>query len=184
MAIVRIDPVLSHNFLVTFVDSTSVLATVASGLQNLVVGGFSECSGLEGSVQVEEYKEGGNNATTLKFPGRMNWSNITLKHGVTINTGLWSWYSQYMSGRGKRRDGLIVLQNDQLLPIAVWSFKRGIPVKWTGPQLNATQNSVAITSLEIAHEGLDLLTALPDPMDLAGSLDISASVSLSGGIGG
>jgi len=183
MAIVRLDPVLAYNFLITFVDSTSVLATLASGLQNLVVGGFSECSGLEGSLQVEEYKEGGNNSTTLKFPGRMNWSNITLKHGVTVNTGLWNWYSQYMNGRGRRRDGLIVLQNDEMIPVAVWKFTRAFPVKWTGPQLNAAQNSVAVESLEIAHEGLQLMTALPDPGDLAASLEISGSIDISGGIG-
>ena len=32
----------------------------------------------------------------------------------------------------------------------------GIPVKWTGPSLNASQSNVAIEALEIAHEGLEL----------------------------
>jgi phage tail-like protein len=181
---IRLDPVLAHNFLISFVDSTSVLASIASGVQGPVVGGFSECSGLEGSVQVEEYREGGNNSTTLKFPGRMNWSNLTLKHGVTVNTGLWNWFSQYKSGRGKRRDGLILLQNDELVPVAVWRFVRAFPVKWTGPQLNAAQSSVAIESLEIAHEGLQLMTALPDPMDLAASVELGAALDIGGGLGG
>ena len=38
----------------------------------------------------------------------------------------------------------------------VWMFQRGIPMKWVGPSLNATQSAVAIESLEIAHEGLTL----------------------------
>jgi phage tail-like protein len=38
----------------------------------------------------------------------------------------------------------------------MWKFKRGIPVKWSGPALNASQNSVAVESLEIAHEGLEM----------------------------
>jgi hypothetical protein len=29
-----------------------------------------------------------------------------------------------------------------------------LPVKYTGPSLNATQSSVAIEAIEIAHEGL------------------------------
>jgi phage tail-like protein len=40
--------------------------------------------------------------------------------------------------------------------VKVWKFKRGIPTKWVGPSLNATQNAVAIESLEIGHEGLFL----------------------------
>ncbi|MFN2407759.1 MAG: phage tail protein [Pyrinomonadaceae bacterium] len=36
----------------------------------------------------------------------------------------------------------------------MWRFKRGVPMKWTGPSLNAAQSSVAIEALEISHEGL------------------------------
>ena len=57
---------------------------------------------------------------------------------------------------GKRKDGLIVLRDEARKPAKVWKFKRGIPTKWVGPSLNAMQNSVAIESLEIAHEGLEL----------------------------
>jgi len=34
-----------------------------------------------------------------------------------------------------------------------------LPVKYTGPALNATQSSVAIESIEIAHEGLSQVPA-------------------------
>jgi len=33
---------------------------------------------------------------------------------------------------------------------------RGWPAKWEGPALNARTNEVAIETLEIAHEGLEL----------------------------
>ena len=33
-------------------------------------------------MKIEEYNEGGNNGTVLKFPGRVSWSNITLKRGM------------------------------------------------------------------------------------------------------
>lgn len=156
----RGDPVLGHNFLITLVDSGSVLATVPSGLRNAAAAGFSECSGLEGSVKVEEYNEGGRNGAVLKFPGRANWTNLTLKRGLTAGTDLWDWYYSFVEGRGKRRDGLIVLQNDLRLPVGIWSFKRGLPVKWTGPSMNAAQNNVAVESLEIAHEGLARLPGI------------------------
>ena len=59
-----------------------------------------------------------------------------------------------MEGKGKRRDGVIVLLNDLHLPNNIWYFRRGLPVKYTGPTMNASQNSVAIESIEIAHEGI------------------------------
>jgi hypothetical protein len=72
----RSDPVLNHNFVVSLLDTSSVLATVGSALVStlldVVVGGFSECQGLEASMKIEEWKEGGNNGTVLKFPGRVS----------------------------------------------------------------------------------------------------------------
>jgi phage tail-like protein len=149
-----INPPLSYNFLITLVDSSSVLTTVVTSIQHVAVGGFSECSGLESSQKIEEYNEGGRNGAVLKFPGRVSWNNIVLKRGVTLSPDLWDWYYSFVEGRGRRRDGVIALQNDLHLPVQIWNFKRGLPAKWTGPSMNATQNSVAIESIEIAHEGL------------------------------
>jgi phage tail-like protein len=43
-------------------------------------------------------------------------------------------------------------------PVKLWFFRNGIPLKWTGPSLSATQNEAAIETLEIAHEGLELFS--------------------------
>ncbi|MGH8066280.1 MAG: phage tail protein [Candidatus Entotheonellia bacterium] len=155
---VRSDPLLSHNFVVSLIDTSSTLSIggsdALSAIFDVALGGFSECTGLEMSLKVEEYREGGSNGTVLKFPTRVEWSNITLKKGVGAGTALWDWHYGFVEGRGRRRDGLIVLMNDLHLPNNIWFFRRGLPVKYTGPSLNATQNNVAIESIEIAHEGI------------------------------
>jgi phage tail-like protein len=122
--------------------------------QNVVVGGFSECSGLEMQLKTEDYEEGGNNGTVLHFPKRTNWTNLRLKRGAALSDELWQWHFGFVEGRGKRRDGIVTLQDDEHKPVAVWHFVRGLPVKWTGPSLNAMQSQVAIEEIEIAHEGL------------------------------
>ena len=155
---IRNDPFRGYNFLVTLTDSSSVLLTALSAIQNAVLAGFSECSGLEMDMDVEEYKEGGSNGTVLKFPTRVKYSNIRLRRGLTLEDNLWRWHYDFVQGKGKRRDGLIVLQDDLHIPVRVWSFSRGLPVKWVGPSLNAAESRVAIEELEIAHEGLKLLT--------------------------
>ena len=71
---VRADPVLAYNFLISLVDSSSELAAVVTAIQSIALGGFSECSGLEMSLQVHEYQEGGRNGAVLKFPTRVTWS--------------------------------------------------------------------------------------------------------------
>lgn len=153
----RADPVLNHNFVVSLIDTSSVLSTVLSGALSAVldvaVGGFAECSGLEMSMKVHDHEEGGNNVT-LRFPGRITWSNIILKRGLATNTTLWDWYYGYVEGRGKRRDGVIVLMTELHVPNNVWYFRRGLPLKYTGPTLNATQNQIALEQIEIAHEGI------------------------------
>ena len=154
----RNDPVLNHNFVVSLLDSSSVLATVGSALVStlldVVVGGFSECQGLEASMKIEECNEGGNNGTVLKFPGRVSWRDITLQRGVAANSSLWDWFYGFARGHGKRRDGVIALLNERLAPSNIWYFRRGLPLKYSGPQMNATQTNVAIESIEIAHEGI------------------------------
>ena len=47
-----------------------------------------------------------------------------------------------------------MLQNEQNEPRIVWGFRRGLPLKYSGPSLNAGQSEVAIESIEIIHEGL------------------------------
>lgn len=154
----RGDPVLNRNFVISLLDSSSTLGMLGSiamsAIFDVAVGGFSECSGLEMSLQVEEFKEGGNNGRLLKFPTRVTWSNITLKKGMGAGTTLWDWHYGFTAGQGRRRDGVIVLLTDLHVPNNIWYFRRGLPVKYTGPALNATQSSVAIESIEIAHEGI------------------------------
>lgn len=155
---VRTDPVLNHNFIVSLIDTSSVLGAVASiamsAVADVALGGFSECTGIEMSMQPEDFREGGKNDAVLKFPTRVTWGNLTLRRGVGAGSALWDWHYGFVTGKGKRRDGTIILLNDLHVPTSIWYFRRGLPVKYTGPSLNATQSAVAIEALEIAHEGL------------------------------
>ena len=153
----RQDPYRSFNFLITLVDSASSFGALLAPLQNAPLGGFSECSGLELAFDIEEYKEGGNNGTVLRFPTRAKWTNLRLKRGIALSDDLWNWHYGLVQGTVSRRDGVVTLQDEQQNPVKMWSFTRGLPVKWTGPSLNAMQSQVAVEEIEIAHEGLALL---------------------------
>ena len=153
----RSDPVLAHNFVISLIDTSSTLAILKSAalsaIFDVAAGGFSECTGLEMSLKTEDFREGGGNGTVLHFPTRVEWSPITLKKGVA-GTTLWDWHYGFVEGQGRRRDGVVMLLNSEHLPSNIWYFRRGLPTKYSGPSLNATQNSVAVESVEITHEGI------------------------------
>lgn len=157
MAALRIDPLGAYNFYLTLLDSQNTLGTLISVAFNYFVAGFSECSGIEASFEVMDLKEGGVNSHVWKLPVRASHSNVTLKHGaIYAYDDLWDWHYSWVQGKGSRKDGLIVVNDNSGRPAKIWKFRRGIPIKWSGPALNALQNSVAIESLEIAHEGLEM----------------------------
>lgn len=155
----RLDPLPNYNFLITLFDSGGLLGGALSAAAGLVLGGFTECRGLESGLEIETYLEGGVNDRVLRFPTRMSYPNITLVRGVGLGEDLWLWHEEFQKGEGKRRDGLIILQDRMKLPIKTWSFTNGLPVGWTGPTFNAGESAVAIESLEIAHEKLELIVS-------------------------
>ena len=155
----RSDPLPSFNFYISLVDTSSTFAKVMTAISLVAGGGFSECSGLDCNLEIEDYNEGGENSYVHKFPTRVTYSNITLKRGVGFSEDLWNWHFSYVQGKGARRDGIIFLRDERQVPIKFWAFKRGLPLKWSGPMFNAAQSSVAIESIEIAHEGLELISS-------------------------
>lgn len=126
---------------------------------------FSECTGLAGEIGVEEFEEGGENRFAHRFPARGSVPNLVLKRGMTAHAGLWDWYAEYLAvGTVAPRDGQVLLLTSvdgALAPVRVWAFTRGWPVKMTGPDLNAMSPAVAVESIEIAHQGVVLVPALP-----------------------
>lgn len=129
-------------------------------LGNVEVAGFAECSGLSMETKVFEYKEGGNNSTTLKFAEATTYSNVVLKRGITKANDLLNWHMEVVNGtfginqRDAGADIAILLTDDQGTEVKRWSLKRAFPVKWTGAEFKATGNDVAIETLELAHEGI------------------------------
>jgi phage tail-like protein len=181
----RADPLQGFNFLVSLIDVTSssdlLKSAALSAVTDVALGGFSECSGLEMSMTVYDYQEGGNNGAGLRFPNPIKWGNITLKKGFGAGTELWDWHFGFVVGSGTRRNGVITLMDSQHVPSAVWYFKRGLPVKYSGPVMNATANAVAIESIEIAHEGVYQLPGVGAAGALlGGALSGDAGAALAG----
>jgi phage tail-like protein len=141
-------------------DATSALGLSGSPLAD---GAFQECSGLDIELDVQELVEGGRNDGVIRRVGRAKFQPIILKRGMfyaddAVNSDLWDWLQDIAAGvRPVRRyDGVIEVMSVGMDVVARWIFERGLPVKLTGPQLNARTGDIAIEELHIAHEGLKL----------------------------
>ena len=151
----RADPLGNFNFYLSLVDGSDFAGTLLNAAKQFFVNGFSECTGIDATIEMLEYREGGVNDFVHKFPTRATFANLTLRRGILQRDhDLWQWHRDFVEGHGRRRDGLIFLLNEARQPAKIWKFARGLPVKWIGPALNATQSAVAVEAIEIAHEGL------------------------------
>jgi len=119
---------------------------------------FREATGFESSHDVIEHRETGKGGKQYinKQPGNLKWVDIVLKRGVTDSMDLFKWRQQVVDGKlsDARKSGSIILYNAANDAISRFDFVRGWPSKWKGPDVNTTNNAVAIEELTIAHEGL------------------------------
>ncbi len=136
----RKDPYKNFNFLVE--------------IDGVVQAGFAECSGLRLEVEVIEYREGGEVSSVRKLPGLSKVGDITLKRGITTSNELQAWVEATVSGVTNRKNGAIVLLDDERKPVVRWKFFNAFPRKWEGPDLDAKGTDVAIETLTLSCEGL------------------------------
>ena len=124
-------------------------------IDGITKAGFREVSGLDAATDAIDYREG-DGTTIRRLAGLPRFSDITLSRGITSDQDLWKWRSAIMDGKIKdnRKNGQIILLDDEGQEAAEWTFTDGWPTKWTGPTFNATVNEVAIDKLVITHEGL------------------------------
>jgi phage tail-like protein len=61
-----------------------------------------------------------------------------------------------LDGKLARKNMSVVLLNDAGEEVLRFNFTNAWPVKWSGPNLNAETNEIAIETLEITHEGLSI----------------------------
>jgi phage tail-like protein len=137
----RIDPYRNFNFLVE--------------LDGIAQASFTDCTGLGSTTETIETREGGDNTTVRKLPGKTSYSDISLKWGLTDSKDLWNWRQQIIDGNVVRKNGsIVVFDLSNHSEIARWNFVNAWPTKWEGPAFNAKGNDIAIDTLVLAHEGI------------------------------
>ena len=133
-------------------DCTAADRTQSRGVR----AGFAEVLGLDVSVEVIEYRNGNEPIHVRKLPGLTKYSDVTLKRGVTGDLAFWEWIRTAMNRRVERRNVVVRLLDEAREPVLQWRLRRAWPCKYEGPSLGAKAGEIAMETLVISHEGLEL----------------------------
>ena len=133
----------------------SVEINVPNVLPNVCEAAFSECDGLELTMEVKTIKEGGNNARLIRLTGMLSYGQLTLKRGMTASADLWTWFDAFVADPSLRAEGeVVVLAADRATPHARFTLSRVVPLKVKAPPLNAKDGVIAIEELQLAYDWL------------------------------
>ena len=114
---------------------------------------FQEVGGLTAEMIVEEIQEGGENRFTHRLPVRAKYQNLILKRGMLTDSGLIQWFKDAIENfEFSSSTVLVKLLDHDHEPLVTWNFIKAWPVKWTISDLKATENAIAIETVELAYQ--------------------------------
>jgi phage tail-like protein len=144
----------AFNFELHFTDKATAV--------NICAGAFSECSGLEGTMEPKVIKEGGRNYGAVQLAGNVTFATVVLKRGISLDHSLYQWFAKVTLGDranyGYRLNVEIAVKSASATrdTFATWALERALPVKLKVADLNARGTEIGIEELHLAHEGLTL----------------------------
>ncbi|MGB6300571.1 MAG: phage tail protein [Rivularia sp. (in: cyanobacteria)] len=126
-------------------------------IDSAIAASFTGCSGLGAKIQKRVCHEGGVNDQQRIHLGQVEFSDVTLKRGLTDNQGFWNWISGIFGKQSSpRRNVNILVFNQAGETMMSWTLIGAVPVGWKAPDLQADGNTVGIEELTLAYEGLEI----------------------------
>jgi phage tail-like protein len=152
----QLDPMHVFRFQVDF--NQDPLSGANSGPVKLCSGAFSDCTGLEASMEPKVIKEGGRNYGVVQRSGPVTFATVILKRGMTTTRDLWHWFDLVGNRAYAYRLAATITMFDAAgKGVLSWKLDKALPVKFKAADLNAKGTDVGIEELHLAHEGLSLL---------------------------
>ena len=121
--------------------------------------GFQECSRIETSVELVEYRNGNDRENAVrKLPGLVRVADVTLRRGIIGSLDLYAWLEQVRDGDpGAVRNVTIrLLSEDHAAVVQTWKLLRARIVKHVSGPFDARATDVAIEELTLAYERLEI----------------------------
>ena len=140
------------------------LVEVGNGSGTDVQAGFSDVSGMSSELTMAEYRNGNAKTNDVnKVPGTSKMGDVTFKRGITKDSEkIFAWLEEARTGQlaAKRTVRVKLLSEDRSQGdpevVMTWELIGAIPMKWTGPSLNAKGGGdVAMEELVLSVENVN-----------------------------
>lgn len=135
-------------------------------IDGFVRAGFSKVTGLKHTVEVVEYREGGENETMRKLPGQSSFDPVTFERGKSADDSgdMDNWIREIFNLDAKdglqgendlfRRNVSIYLKDKAGTRRVKWTLLRAWPSEYSAGDLDASANDVHIETLVLQNEGV------------------------------
>ena len=156
----RFDPYKNFKFRVSW-DGKTVL-------------GISKVSALKRTTEVVKHREGGENSTDHKSPGRTTYDSVTMERGITHDPEFEKWANLVHPYAGDaamdlvnyKKELTLEMMNEKGHVVYRYFLHRCWVSEFTAlPELNANANAVAIESLKIELEGWERDVSTQEPKE-------------------
>lgn len=144
----RIDPYKNYKFRVVM-DGRTVM-------------GVSKVGSLKRTTEVVKHREGGENSTDHKSPGRTSYEGISMERGITHDREFENWANMVhpyagdpaMDLKNYKKDLVLEIMNEKGQVAFRYFLYRCWVSEFTAlPELDANANAIAIESIKIEMEG-------------------------------
>lgn len=148
MATYRDNPYGAYNFLVSL-DGDDAGAARA---------GFTRVTGLDLRVELIRYRNGNDRSQTSRLiPGLAPNPVVALSRGIIGDLDLYTWVRAVADGQAQPRNVRIdLLSEDRSAVAQSWLLRRALPTALDGPDLDARSSEVAIETLVLVAEGIEI----------------------------
>jgi phage tail-like protein len=128
-------------------------------IEGKLSGYFTMVSGIGSESEVIEHKivdDSTGETIIQKLPGRLTWTEVSLKRGVTSSTDIWDWRKMVVDGKvdDARTNCSVIAYNQGNEEIARWNFENAWPSRVVGPEMDASSQDYMIEEVTIVHEGM------------------------------
>ncbi|OCA54275.1 phage tail protein [Photorhabdus namnaonensis] len=139
-------PSVSHRFIASFLFNN-----IPSPLDIA----FQQISGLSRELQTTQLSQGGENARNVWLAEKIQHGRLLLKRGVMTVTPLTLIFDRVLRGeKTVYADVVIMLLNENSVPVASWTLSNALPVRWSTGDFDANSNAVLVNSLELRYQDM------------------------------
>ena|SRR5512143_2888961 len=128
----------------------------ALDVQGTLTGFFTEISGLGSETEIVEHKITDPQGRDLiqKIPGRLKFTDVTLKRGITKLKDIWDWRKMVEDGNivGARKNATVTMYDQSLNAVARWNLTNAWPTKVSGPTFNSDSNAFGVEEVSVTFE--------------------------------